>query len=159
VPVSGRTTAIAVHPGNPDIAYVGTAQGGVYRTLDGGATWTAIFDGAQSLAIGALAIAPTQPTTVYVGTGEPNLSGDSFFGVGLYRTDNAETSADLIGPINPMVATGIANTTAFTGRAISSIAVDPADAATIWVTTSSGIAGAGATGIEASTSIPPLAIL
>src|SRR5262249_29018245 len=80
IPVSGRVTAIAVHPTNPNTAYVGTAQGGLYRTLDGGATWTALLDTATpgttggSLAIGAVAIAPSQPSTVFVGTGEGNLS-------------------------------------------------------------------------------------
>src|SRR5204863_2120473 len=43
---SGRTSAIAVHPTNPDIAYVGTAQGGLYRTLNGGQTWTPLMDSA-----------------------------------------------------------------------------------------------------------------
>jgi hypothetical protein len=80
-PVSGRVTAIAVHPTNPDIVYVGLAQGGVLRSLNGGATWTPIFESASSLAIGALTLAPSNPTILYVGTGEPNLSGDSFFGV------------------------------------------------------------------------------
>src|SRR5262249_19073605 len=99
-PVSGRVSAIAVHPTDPNIAYVGAAQGGVYRTLDGGATWTPIFDGALTLSIGALAISPLNPTTVFVGTGERNSSGDSFFGVGLYVIRNANTTADLTGPLN-----------------------------------------------------------
>ncbi|MGH9761773.1 MAG: WD40/YVTN/BNR-like repeat-containing protein, partial [Blastocatellia bacterium] len=47
-PVSGRTTAIVINPTNPDIVYAGTAQGGVYRTLDGGATWTALLDQAET---------------------------------------------------------------------------------------------------------------
>ena len=158
-PVSGRATAIAVHPTNPNKVYVGTAQGGVYRSLDGGATWTAIFDGAQSLAIGALAIAPSSPDTVYVGTGEPNLSSDSFFGVGLYRIDNAETTADLSGPINPAVTTGIAGTTAFTGRAISKILVHPTNPAIVFVATSSGVAGLGSTALESPAAVPPLAVL
>src|SRR5215813_4647257 len=158
-PVSGRATAVGVDPTNSNIVYLGTAQGGVWRSLDGGTTWTNIFDSAQSLAIGAIAIAPSSPTTVYVGTGEPNQSGDSFFGVGLYRIDNASTTADLVGPINPLVATGIPNTPAFTGRAISSIAVDPSDAGTIWVTTMTGIAGIGATGFGAPTQVPPLGLL
>ena len=64
---SGRVSAIAVHPTNPDIAYVGTAQGGLYRTLDGGATWTPLMDSALTLAIGAVAIAPSDPTTIFVG--------------------------------------------------------------------------------------------
>src|SRR5437764_1070034 len=46
VPVSGRVAAIAVHPTNPNIIYVGAAQGGVYRSLDGGATWTPLMDNA-----------------------------------------------------------------------------------------------------------------
>jgi len=131
----------------------------VYRSLDGGTTWTAIFDGAQSLAIGALAIAPSNPSIVYVGTGEPNLSADTFFGVGLYRIDNAETTADLTGPINPAVTTGIAGTKAFTGRAISKILVHPTNPDIVFVATSTGIAGLGATATEAATAVPPLAVL
>ena len=93
--VSGRVTAIAVHPTDPNKIYVGTAQGGVYRSLDGGMSWTAISDGALSLAIGAVAIAPSNPTTVFVGTGEANFSQDSYSGVGIYRIDDAETTATL----------------------------------------------------------------
>ncbi|MEA2204383.1 MAG: hypothetical protein QOE77_1159, partial [Blastocatellia bacterium] len=129
---SGRTTAIAVHPSNANIAYVGTAQGGVYRTLDGGANWTQLFDSAQSLAIGSIAIAPSDPSIVYVGTGEPQFSGDSFFGVGLYRINNAETSADLFGPINPG---------SFTGRAIGKVVVHPSDPNIVFVSTTTGGSG------------------
>ncbi|MEP6704907.1 MAG: hypothetical protein ABJB34_08885, partial [Acidobacteriota bacterium] len=90
---SGRVSAIAVHPTNPNIAYVGTAQGGLYRTLDGGATWTPLMDSALTLAIGAVAIAPSDPTTVFVGTGEASLcSSGCFIGVGLYRITNADTT-------------------------------------------------------------------
>ena len=82
VAVSGRTTAIVVNPTNANIVYVGTANGGIYRTTDGGTTWIQIFDGASSLAIGALALAPSSPSTLYVGTGEANLSADSYAGIG-----------------------------------------------------------------------------
>src|SRR5947199_52246 len=78
----------------------------VWRSLNGGANWTPIFDTAQSLSIGALALAPSNPSILYVGTGEPNNSADSFFGVGVYRIDNADTTADLVGPINPVITTG-----------------------------------------------------
>jgi hypothetical protein len=101
LPVSGRTISVAIHPSNPDIVYVGTAQGGVYRSTNGGTTWTAIFDSALSLAIGALALAPSDPEILYVGTGEPGGSADSFFGVGLYRINNASTTANLTGPHQP----------------------------------------------------------
>ncbi|HEX8187201.1 MAG TPA: MBG domain-containing protein, partial [Pyrinomonadaceae bacterium] len=139
--VSGRVTSIAVHPTNPDIAYVGTAQGGVYRTLDGGQSWTAIFDDAQSMAVGSVAIAPSQPSTIYVGTGEPNLSCDSYFGVGVYRIDNADSASPaLTGPFNRETST---NNDVLTGRAVSKILVHPSDPATIFLGTSSGVGGIG----------------
>ena len=72
--VSGRVTAIAVDPTNSNKVYLGTAQGGVWRSLNGGTTWTPIFDTAQSLSIGALAVAPSNPSVVYVGTGEAHNS-------------------------------------------------------------------------------------
>ncbi len=156
-PVSGRTTAIAIKPSDPNVVYVGTAQGGVYRTLDGGATWTSLFDNAQSLAVGSIAIAPSDNSIVYVGTGEPNGSGDSFFGVGLYRIENAETTADLVGPINPQITLGGPITTnCFTGRAISKVLVNPTNAAEIWVSTASGITGIGATALTGF--VPPLGL-
>src|ERR1044072_863328 len=66
--VSGRLTAIAVNPANRNVVYAGTAMGGVYRSLDGGANWTPIMDQANSLAVGAIAIDPSNPTRIYVGT-------------------------------------------------------------------------------------------
>lgn len=157
-PVSGRTIAIAIHPTNPDLVYVGTAQGGVYRSSDGGANWTAIFDSAFSLAIGSLALAPSNPSILYVGTGEPNGSADSFFGVGLYRIDNADTTADLTGPIDPPVTTGIPGTTAFTGRAISQVLVHPTDPNTIFVSTYTGTGG-NPSGGSVGFTVPPLGLL
>ncbi|MDQ1640527.1 MAG: hypothetical protein QOF62_3866 [Pyrinomonadaceae bacterium] len=144
VPVSGRTTAVVVDPTNPNKVYLGTAQGGVWRSLDAGVNWTPIFDSAQSLAIGALAIAPSSPTTLYVGTGEFNGCGDCFFGVGLYRIDNADTSATLVGPINPSQTIGNLTYKVFNGRGITKILVDPNNAATIFVSTGRGIGGQGA---------------
>ena len=156
VAVSGRITAIVVHPTNANLVYAGTANGGIYRTTDGGNSWTQIFDNANSLAIGALTLAPSNPSTLYVGTGEANLSGDSYAGVGLYRIDNADVSPSLVGPINPLVTTSIAGTTAFTGRTISKILVDPTNAAIIYVSTASGIIGN--IGFSPYSTIPPLAI-
>jgi hypothetical protein len=154
--VSGRVTAIAVHPANANIVYVGLAQGGVWRSLDGGATWTPIFDSATSLAIGALALAPSNPSILYVGTGEANLSADCYFGVGLYRIDDADTAPVMNGPFNPTPATDVIGAKTFTGRSISQILVDPADAATIFVSTGSGIGGLGG---EAFGSTPPITSL
>ena len=143
--VSGRVTCIAVHPTNASIVYVGTAQGGVFRSLDGGSTWTAIFDGALSLAIGSLALAPSDPTILYVGTGEANFSGDSYIGVGVYRIDNADTSPILTGPINPSMTLTINSVSQsvqpFFNKSISKIVVHPTNPAMIFVSTTEAIGG------------------
>jgi len=139
---SGRVSAIAVHPTNPNIVYVGAAQGGLYRTLNGGATWTPLMDKAMTIAIGAVAIAPSDPTTVYVGTGESTLCGSGcYIGVGMYRITNAETNPVLSGPLNKNAA----GADIFSGRAISEVLVHPTDPNTIFVSTTRGIAGIGAT--------------
>jgi hypothetical protein len=144
-PVSGRVTAIVVHPTNSSVAYVGTAQGGLYRTLDGGATWTPLMDNAPAglvgtpLAIGALALDPTNPATVLVGTGEGNLSGDSFFGSGFYIITAADTVTPVVnGPYNLRVSD---NADIFSGRSIVGIAVDPSNHNNVFVATSSGVGG------------------
>ncbi len=136
---SGRVSAIAVHPTNPNIAYVGAAQGGVYRTLDGGMSWTPLTDGAQSLAIGSIAVSPSDPTTVFIGTGESAFSGDSFFGAGVYRITNADTSPTLSSSLN----LGTGGNDVFTGRAVSKIVVHPTDPNTLFLTTTGGIGGIG----------------
>lgn len=136
---SGRVISIAVHPANADIVYVGTAQGGLYRSTNGGTNWTRLMDSALSLAIGAIAISPSQPETIYVGTGEPNFSADSFFGVGVYRIDNASTTANLTGPLNRDAG----NVDVFTGRAIGEIVVHPTDPNTIFVASTSGVGSIG----------------
>ena len=162
-PVSGRTVAIAVHPTNPDLVYVGAAQGGVYRSTNGGLTWTQLFDSADSQVIGALTLAPSNPDILYVGTGEAGQCGSGCYaGIGLYRVDNASTTATLTGPINPVrnyndaggnpVSTGI-----FTGRTISKILVNPSDPSIVFVATASGIVGNPQQAPGGNT-IPPLAI-
>ena len=80
------------------------------------------MDSAQSLAIGAVTIDPADPTIVFVGTGEGNLSGDSFFGVGLYRIANADSSPVLNGPFETRIAgsgTTASNGHAFLGTSIN----------------------------------------
>ncbi|MFN2579123.1 MAG: DUF4214 domain-containing protein [Pyrinomonadaceae bacterium] len=154
-PTSGRVTAIAVDPTNSQKVYLGTAQGGVWRSTDGGTTWASIFDNAQSMAIGALAVAPSSPGTLYVGTGEFNSCGDCFFGVGLYRVDNADTSATLVGPINPSQTIGNLTYNIFNGRSITRILVNPNDAGMIWVSTARGVGGSGANALGLIPQVAP----
>lgn len=154
-PVSGRVSAIAVDPTDPNKVYVGAAQGGVYRSLDGGATWTPIFDNAQTLAIGSLTLdAPNG--RLWVGTGEANGSLDSFAGVGLYRIENVNTTADLFGPINPSITNGITYN-AFNGRSITKILIVPGDPNTLLVGAAGGSIGIGGSSPFGNT-IPPLGL-
>jgi len=131
--VSGRVTAVVVDPIDPNNVYLGTAQGGVWRSLNAGTTWEAIFDSADSLAIGALALAPSDRTKLYVGTGEFNACADCFFGAGLYRIDTVNTTPSLVGPINPLQTVGDRTYNVFNGRGITKIVVDPTNAGTIFV--------------------------
>jgi hypothetical protein len=162
-PVSGRTVAIAIHPTNPNIVYVGGAQAGIYRSLNGGQTWTPIFDGAQSLVIGALALAPSNPEILYVGTGEAGQCGSGCYaGIGLYRIDNASTTADLTGPINPLrnyndASNNPVSGNIFTGRTVSEILVNPTDPSIVFVATASGIVGNPQQAPQGNT-VPPLGI-
>ncbi len=70
--MAGRVAAIAVDPRDPEHILVGTAAGGVWQTRDGGGTWTPQTDDQPTLSVGALAFAPSRPSTVYAGTGEGN---------------------------------------------------------------------------------------
>ena len=139
VPVSGRTISIAVHPTDPDAVYVGTAQGGLYKSINGGTNWTKLFEfDLESLAIGAVTIDPTDTSIVYVGTGENGQSADSAFGRGLYIIRNANSaSPTLNGPFR----LNSASNDVFTGRSIGRILVDPLDHNVIFVCTASGTGG------------------
>lgn len=91
---AGRVRAVAVHPTNPNIIYAGSASGGVWRTTNAGASWTALTDKQCSLTTGAMALDPVNPNIVYVGTGEPTQS----LGCGLLRsTDGGTTWSEING--------------------------------------------------------------
>src|SRR5690349_9901762 len=66
----GRTVGATGVPGAPDVLYIGVNNGGVWKSADYGRTWTPIFDDQPTGSIGAIAVAPSDPQTLYVGTGE-----------------------------------------------------------------------------------------
>jgi photosystem II stability/assembly factor-like uncharacterized protein len=91
--VSGRTTDVATadHGGSRRI-YAGTCCGGVWASDDLGQTWQPVFDKEASTSTGALAVAPSNPDILWIGTGESNIFRSSYTGVGVYRSiDNAKT--------------------------------------------------------------------
>jgi len=89
---SGRISSIIVDPSDADRVYLAGAQGGVWKSTDGGVNWMPLTDHLSSLASGALAFDPTNSEIIYYGTGEQHYSGDSFYGDGLFKsTDGGST--------------------------------------------------------------------
>jgi len=86
---SGRVTDIAGVPGDPNIIIVAFGTAGLFRSSNGGVTFTPIFEDAGTLSVGAIALAPGDPSTIYVGTGEGNVRNSVSFGDGLYKSVDA----------------------------------------------------------------------
>ncbi len=136
--ISGRVTAIAPHPTNGNRIYIGASRGGVWRTDDGGNTWTALGDDQPSLAIGALAIGVDNPQVLYAGTGEGNVQYYStvyqlssapgvYLGVGVLRSTDGGT-------------TWVNNATALlANHSFYRIAVDRANSSHAFAATSRGL--------------------
>lgn len=89
---AGRCTSVAPHPTRLGTVLVGAAGGGVWRTIDDGASWQPLTDELPDLAVGALVIAPSEPDVVYLGTGEGGLAFDFIPGIGLLRSDDGGSS-------------------------------------------------------------------
>jgi hypothetical protein len=89
---AGRTLCVAFDPLNTDIIYAGTAGGGLWRSPDGGLTWTPLTDDLPRLAIGGVAVHPSDPNLIVIGTGEATNSLGEISGVGILRsTDGGST--------------------------------------------------------------------
>ena len=84
--MSGRITAIDAVVANPDIIYVGAASGGVWKTENGGTTWSSIFDENSIINIGAIAVQQSNPSVVWVGTGEGNPRNSVNLGGGIFKS-------------------------------------------------------------------------
>lgn len=86
--VGGRINTVVADPTNPDIIYTGSAKGGIFKTIDGGEHWQPIFDEQPFLAISHIVIHPTDPNTLFVGTGDINISGHFAMGDGVYKSED-----------------------------------------------------------------------
>ncbi|GAC1419684.1 MAG: hypothetical protein NVS1B13_01070 [Flavisolibacter sp.] len=84
--MSGRITAIDVVGKSPDVWYVGSASGGIWKTINAGASWTSIFDEQGTLNIGAIAIDQSNPSVIWVGTGEGNPRNSLNLGEGIFKS-------------------------------------------------------------------------
>lgn len=116
--IGGRCTALICDPANADHVWIGSAAGGVWASVDAGKTWKLKWRTGAPLEIGALAIDPSNSSILYCGTGEADLSADSYPGDGLYRSSNGGKTWR---PWARSAQTGLP-------RRIGTIAVDPFDA-------------------------------
>ena len=93
----GRVDAVTGVPGRPNEFYFGAVNGGVWKSVDAGRVWTPVFDAQPVASIGAIAVAPSAPDTVYVGSGESTLRDSMGFGNGVYKTTDAGRSWSHLG--------------------------------------------------------------
>ena len=82
----GRIQSIAVHPSRPWVLFVAAGSGGVWKSENNGLTWTPIFDDESTFSIGEIAIAPSNPDIVWVGTGEILMARSSYAGTGVFKS-------------------------------------------------------------------------
>jgi photosystem II stability/assembly factor-like uncharacterized protein len=115
----GRVDAVSGVSGRPNEFYFGSVNGGIWKTIDGGRVWVAVFDSQPVASIGALAVAPSSPDTIYAGSGESTMRDSTGYGNGLYKsTDAGKTWAHV----------GLDNT-----EHIGKVAVDPKNANVVFV--------------------------
>jgi len=115
----GRVAAVAGISGDLATAYFGSVGGGVWKTDDAGTTWNPIFDQQKIASIGAIAVAPSNPNIVYVGTGEADIRSQIGFGDGMYRSNDAGKTWRHIGLRD--------------SRQIAKVLVDPKNPDTVYV--------------------------
>ena len=148
-PDNGMVTSIAINPNNSNVIYIGTAGGGVWRSRNGGAAWTPLFDRELALGIGepaAVAIDPNNTDVVYAGTSQRVILGtgnSGFFGPsdssqGLYKSADGGNSWIQMGSGFPAGNTGNA-LIKLKGQNINVVIVDPADSNTLYLGCSAGV--------------------
>jgi photosystem II stability/assembly factor-like uncharacterized protein len=87
--MGGRVADVEGVPGDPNIVYVATGSGGIFKTTNGGTSWTPIFDRQNTMSVGDIALEPGNPDVIWVGTGEANPRNSVSFGDGVYKSTEA----------------------------------------------------------------------
>ena len=119
--LTGRVSAVACNPIDPNRYFITGADGGVWRTTNGGTTWMPLRDQMPTTSMGALALDPTDPNVIYAGTGEANYAHHSRYGLGIFKsTDGGDTWTQL-------------GESTFAGRCISRIVINPQNPQTVYV--------------------------
>ena len=126
---SGRISDIAVHPRNPNVMYVATAAGGLWKTTNHGVTWTPIFDDQGSSSLGCVTLDPNDPNVVWVGTGENNSQRSVGYGDGIYKSLDGGATWKKMGLEN--------------SEHIAKIVVDPRDSKVVYVAAQGPLWSAG----------------
>ena len=124
--VAGRVENVAVDPTDPNTMYIATAGGGAWKTTDGGLTWHSLFDdnsgplagNVAAMFTGYILLSPTNPREVFLGTGEADNSGDSYYGTGVYVSQDSGQTWTLL--------TGTGGANPLYGMAINKMVIDPA---------------------------------
>jgi photosystem II stability/assembly factor-like uncharacterized protein len=126
--VNGRVKSLAIHPSDGSILYAGAADGGIWKSTDGGSIWSHRWTFQDSMAVGSVAIAPSAPNTIYVATGEdaPGL-GANYGGVGVYKSTNAGSTWMQ------------KSTAAVLGARCTRIVVHPTNQAIVYLASESGV--------------------
>lgn len=96
--IGGRINCIALNPDNESEILIGTASGGAFKSTDEGLNWIAIGENFTSMSIGAIAYDPQNSNVIYVGTGDPNISGTPKTGHGMYKSVDGGINWDYLGP-------------------------------------------------------------
>lgn len=117
---TGRISDVAVDPKNPSVWYVAASAGNLWKTENRGNTWTAIFDGAGSYSLGAVAVDPKDSSVVWLGTGENNNQRSVSFGDGIYKSTDAGVTWKRMGLEH--------------SEHIQNIVIDPRSSNTVYVT-------------------------
>lgn len=140
--VSGRITAIAIDPQNTSVIYAGAADGGVWKSVNGGTNWAPLTDQQNSLSTGSIELDPSNSSIVYVGTGEGNGNADAVYGAGILKSTDAGASWQNIQ--SPFVTSSVS-------LPIGSIAIDPANSSIVLAGTRSLAGASSGVGIYRST--------